>query len=222
MGNLAEILGFVNLAAVGFLFFFMKTHLSNRIGAHGKEHGGVDARLERLDDIVRIQKEIKNGQAEVELAVKRTLDSESHRREKRAAFLERQLSQFYWPLLFLLRRNQIVWRQVMNRGNTPDTLSRELHFKLSREFFYPNNEKMMKIIEEKYFLAQPSIELNEEIDRFLAHQSVFQGIRQSLGEEDVDPVRFGVPWPQGFLPAIETETEALQMEYDRLLAQSDA
>ena len=131
--------------------------------------------------------------------------------KKRMDFLERQLTEFYWPLLFQLKKNNIVWEKILN--DPSDTLSEELNYKMSRDYFYPNNEKMMEIIESKYYLAQPHEELDSQIQNFIRHQAIFQGIRNSLNI-DVDPIRFGEPWPNGFLEQVESYTNKLQLEYD--------
>lgn len=86
---------------------------------------------------------------------------------------------------------------------------------MSRDYFFPNNEKMLTIIESKYYLAQPTKELDEEIQKFIRHQSIFQGIRNSLNETNIDPIRFGEPWPNDFLTQIELNTIELQNEYNK-------
>ena len=135
---------------------------------------------------------------------------------KRVEILEKQLNEFYWPLLFQLRKNDIVWQRVMGVSHSEDELEKELINKLSREYFFPNNEKMLEIIESKYYLAQATEKVKIQIDAFIRHQSIFQGIRNTLNR-DIDPIRFGEPWPNGFLPSIEEHTLKLQAEYDQIL-----
>lgn len=147
---------------------------------------------------------------------RRRHEKESLSYKKRLETLERQLNEFYWPLLFQLRKNDIVWQRILDKRNPNDGLEEKLNFKLSRQYFFPNNEKMLEIIESKYYLALPPEDVREQIDFFIRHQAIFQGIRSVL-KEDVDPIRFGEPWPDGFLPAIEKHTLMLQREYDDAL-----
>lgn len=147
---------------------------------------------------------------------KRALEDERVKRTKRLEFLEKQLTHFYWPLLFQLRKNDIVWERVMDNP-AADGLAQELNAKIERNFFYPSNQRMLEIIEENYYLAQAPAELDEAINRFIRHQAVFQGIRESIGDQ-VDPVRFGEPWPEHFSKLIEARTQELQQQYDALLS----
>ena len=46
------------------------------------------------------------------------------------------------------------------------------------------------------------------------HQAVLSAIRES-GRQNIDPIRFGEPWPKGFFEAIERRTVALQDYFDK-------
>ena len=142
--------------------------------------------------------------------------------KKRLEFIERQLTEFYWPLLFQIRKNDIVYRKIKQRRINDDNqqLSDELFFKLSREYFFPNNEKMMEIIESKYYLAQAPESLDEQIKIFIRHQAVFQGMRKLL-EIPGDPIQFDEPWPQDFFEQVELQTKKLQDEFNREVRRID-
>src|SRR5690242_15086334 len=45
--------------------------------------------------------------------LQRERDVESLTRSKRLAFLEQQLSQFYWPLHLRLQRDDVVWKRIL-------------------------------------------------------------------------------------------------------------
>ncbi len=156
------------------------------------------------------------GKSSWDIYWKRRHEKETLTQAKRMDLLERQLNEFYWPLLFLLRKNNIVWQRILQAHDPGDELEKDLSFKLSRQYFFPNNEKILEIIEGKYYLAQPPKEVSRQIELFICHQAIFQGIRNTL-DNDVDPYRFGEPWPSGFLPAIEAHTLKLQSEYDSFL-----
>lgn len=140
---------------------------------------------------------------------------------KRIEFIEKQLTHFYWPILFYLKKSDVVWQRIVQQIGVDDPLSRELNNKLGRNFFYPNNQKVLQVIENNYYLAQPDEQLEEQIDAFVRHQSVFQGIKESL-VDDVDPIRFGERWPENLLTLIESKTKTLQAEYDKLINNESA
>jgi hypothetical protein len=136
--------------------------------------------------------------------------------EKRLAFIERQLSEFYWPLFFLLQKNNVVFERIVAKWHTNDGFEATLNEQLRRDYFYPNNEAMASLIEQKYHLAQADSEMEQFIFRFMRHQAVFKATRE-LGRQDLDPIRFGEPWPDGFLQLVENRTRALQQSLDREL-----
>jgi hypothetical protein len=154
------------------------------------------------------------GKSSWDLYWKRKIERERISHQKRLDFLERQLTEFYWPLFFQLQKNGVVFNSIMNSKDTNDALSAQLDYDLDRNYFYPNNEEMAKIIETKYYLAQPDEELEKLLMRFLRHQAVFTAIRK-MGLNDKDPIRFGEPWPNGLYEAVEKKTKILQEEFDR-------
>ena len=154
------------------------------------------------------------GKSAWDLYWNRKTEKERVSHQKRLDFLERQLTEFYWPLFFQLQKNSIVFERIMGSKDANDALSAKLDYDLERNFFYPNNEEMAKIIQTKYYLAQPDESLQKLILRFLRHQAVFTAIRK-MGLNDQDPIRFGEPWPMGFYEAIEKRTKNLQEEFDR-------
>jgi hypothetical protein len=155
------------------------------------------------------------GKSTWDLYWKGRSDRKQMAERKRLDFLERQLTEFYWPLFFQLQKNNTVWERVLSKKNPDDALAAEIDYKIQREYFYPNNEEMAKIIETKYHLAQPDKELENFFVRFMRHQAVFKAIRDS-GKQDFDPVRFEEPWPwpKGFFEAIEKRVKFLQKQFD--------
>lgn len=133
--------------------------------------------------------------------------------QKRLDFMERQLTEFYWPVFFLIQKSSIVWNRIMSRKDDNDSLLNKIDYNIERNFFYPNNQEIAKIIESKYYLAQADKELKDVIMAFLRHQSVFSAIKQ-MKYEDLDPVELGEPWPQEFYAIFKDRTLKLQAEYD--------
>ncbi len=135
---------------------------------------------------------------------------------KRTDFLERQLSEFYWPILIQLEKNDMVWNQVKNSDLVKGTISNEFYNKMKQEFFFPNNEEILRIIETKFYLSQSPDSLNSLIQEFVKHQSIFQGIKLHL-KDDTLPDEFGIPYPAALLEEVRNFTEKLQKEYDKLI-----
>ena len=48
------------------------------------------------------------------------------RDEKRLEFLERQLSEFYWPLYIRLEKDRPIWERILDINKEEDSLERSL------------------------------------------------------------------------------------------------
>ena len=62
-----ELIGFVSL---GFLIWFVKSHITKRVERHAQQYGEIDAKVDRLPDLKRIETALKESQAQVELQFK--------------------------------------------------------------------------------------------------------------------------------------------------------
>ncbi|MEK6289687.1 MAG: hypothetical protein AABO57_28560 [Acidobacteriota bacterium] len=147
---------------------------------------------------------------------KRKEQHESVARQKRLDFLEKQLSQFYWPIYLQLQKNNVVWEHLVSGKAINDSLKKQVDSQLYSSFFLPNHENMLKIIEMNIHLAQPDEVLEKILLRFIRHVAIFEALRE-VGIKDVDPIALGEPWPTELFPAIEARLKKLQEEYDKEL-----
>ncbi|MCP4214602.1 MAG: hypothetical protein GY765_08090 [bacterium] len=214
MDYILNILGIVNLFAIAFLWYFVKTHFSNRIEEHARTYGALDAKITRLPELVEIQKEIKQGQADVELVLQRTLNTESLTNTKRLEFLERRLSEFYWPLYWGLQKDNAVWEKILDRKDK-DPLKREIGIAIEEDFILPNHHTMVDIIQSKIHLAEKDNELEKFLLQYVRHVAVYRSMRKAGNEEE--PLTQGEPWPGKLFPIIERHTKKFQREYDTLV-----
>jgi len=156
------------------------------------------------------------GKSAWDLYWKRKEQREYVIRQKRLDFLERQLSEFYWPLYLHLQKNNVVWEHLVNgRANDP-LIKARVDLQLYSSFFLPNHEEILKIIEANIHLAQADYELESLLLRFIRHVSIFRALRQ-VELHNIDPIALGEPWPDELFPAIEKRTKMLQREFDREL-----
>lgn len=135
-------------------------------------------------------------------------------RQKRIEFLERQLSLFYWPLYIHLQKNNIVWDHLVNGTSINFKAKTTVDKQLYQNFFLPNHEAILKLIEANIHLAQPDEELERLLLRFIRHVAVFRAIRDG-GLQNTDPVDVGEPWPTELFPAVEQRLRGLQQQYDQ-------
>lgn len=135
------------------------------------------------------------------------------RRDKKLEILERQLSEFYWPLYLRLEKDNLIWQQVFMGENQ---LSPEIRKRLESHFILPNHEAIMEVLESKIHLARASKELSEQIFQYIRHIAIYQVIREAR-ILDKDPMDFNEPFPQALFQLVNEKKNALQAEYDKLL-----
>lgn len=145
---------------------------------------------------------------------KRKAQRESVTRQKRLDFLEKQLSQFYWPIYLHLQKNNVVWEHLVSGKAIDASLKERVDSQLYNSFFLPNHQSILKIIESKIHLAQPTEVLEKLLLRFIRHVAIFEALRE-VGIKDIDPIALGEPWPAELFPAIESCLKQLQEEYDK-------
>jgi hypothetical protein len=131
-------------------------------------------------------------------------------------FVERQLSDFYWPIYLRLQKDNVVWRRILDRNKGNDALRQKVGVEIERNFILTNHDEIVKIIESNIYLAKADDELLEPLLKYLKHIAVYKAMR-AAGCYDKDPIHLQEPWPRDFFPVIEERTKALQSQYDKLL-----
>jgi hypothetical protein len=144
---------------------------------------------------------------------KRREQAETLARSKRIELLERQLSQFYWPLYLHLQKNNVIWDHLIHGSAIDPALKAQVDRDLYNSFVLPNHEAMVKIIEAGAHLARPDDDFGKLLLRFIRHVTIFKTMREA--ELPYDPIAVGEPWPSEFFGALESRLRATQASYDR-------
>lgn len=137
-------------------------------------------------------------------------------RQKRLEFVERQLADFYWPIYLRLQKDNVVWGTILDRSETDDPLRQSVAREVDLKFIVPNHDEVVRIIETRMHLAQPSKELEEALLRYIRHVAIYKAMRET-GCFDKDPIALGEPWPKNLFPEIQQRTKELQKEYDQMI-----
>lgn len=135
------------------------------------------------------------------------------RRDKRIALLERQLSEFYWPIYIRLEKDNLIWKKVFDADEGIDPAARQT---LEESYLLPNHQEIMDILSGKIYLARASQPLMAALSAYMRHIAVYQSLRRA-GIGDRNPVDFGEPYPAEIFGLLEAEKTRLQAEYDGLL-----
>src|SRR6185295_3529658 len=138
------------------------------------------------------------------------------RRNKKLELLERQLSEFYWPVYLRLQKDNAVWQKILDSRNKEDSLRQRVGTEIEKTFILPNHDEIIKLIESKIHLAKADAELLKQLLTYIRHIAVYKAMRSS-GVFEYDPIHLGEPWPEKLFPLIEERVKALQQNYDTLL-----
>lgn len=136
----------------------------------------------------------------------------------RLQLIERQLTEFYWPIYLRLQKDNVAWERMLDQGKEDEALQK-IGTQIETDFILPNHEEMVKVIETKIHLAQLDKELLEALLSYIKHVAVYKAARAAgftdlhNTQKDLLPL-----WPENLYPIIEQRTKAFQNEYDDLLA----
>jgi hypothetical protein len=129
-------------------------------------------------------------------------------------FLERQLSQFYWPVLLRLQKDSSVWRRVPALSNGDNVFPKEIGERIEKFVILPNHEETVRIIESNIHLVQDE-KVVTLLEKFIRHVAVYSALRSSGSE--LNPIDLGEPYPDELSPLLAKKTRELQDRYNTLL-----
>ena len=132
--------------------------------------------------------------------------------------IERQLSEFYWPMYLRLQKDNIVWRRLLDMVKGQDNPLSRIGSRIETDFILPNHNELVSIIETKIHLAEPDAVLQAALLSYIDHVAVYKAAI-AAGFTDLHGAQRELltPWPHELFPLIEDRTLKLQREYVLLL-----
>jgi hypothetical protein len=160
--------------------------------------------LNRLLQVFKSQQDLKN-----ELAKSRDA--------RHIEFLDKQLSQFYYPIYIRLHIDDAVWKRILDKRGGDEDLRRRLAAAMEKNTLLPNHEEIVRVMQSNIHLAESDGAAFEAMLRYIRHVAVYKAMREA-GCHDRDPASVGEPWPEDLLPMIVKTTGVLQDRYLKLVA----
>ncbi|MCB9502590.1 MAG: hypothetical protein H6696_11675 [Deferribacteres bacterium] len=130
--------------------------------------------------------------------------------------IEKQLSEFYWPIYIRLQKDNALWRLILFKNDEKGSLRQRIGEEIEKKFILPNHEQILQIIENGMHLMSPNKKLEKLIVKYIRHVAIFQALRMA-GEDSILPDEIDEKWPQELFDTIADETFKLQGEYDNLI-----
>lgn len=141
-------------------------------------------------------------------------------------FIDRQLSEFYYPIKLRLEKDTAVWQlsgqlSEKNRKKTGDDFSKYIE----NSVIIPNHEEIVGIISKNFGLIKNADEkydpksLIESINNYQRHFAAYKTLR-TLGIYDLNPIDVckGCEWPHSFLKLISERIVELEKQREELSA----
>ncbi|MGI0484617.1 hypothetical protein ACN4EK_04210 [Pantanalinema rosaneae CENA516] len=134
-------------------------------------------------------------------------------------FIEKQISEFYWPIYLRLEKDNVMWKRIKSLSPENNVLPESASAAIEQEFILKNHQEIVEIIESKIHLAENSAnsrELINELVKFIKHVAIYKTIRTIDELCQVNPVDMNEPYPANLFPLIERNLRELQNRYEQL------
>ncbi|ABA23529.1 conserved hypothetical protein [Trichormus variabilis ATCC 29413] len=134
-------------------------------------------------------------------------------------FIERQISEFYWPIFLRLEKDNVMWKRIKSLSPEHNVLPEAASDAIEKEFILKNHQEMVEIIESKIHLAENannSKDLINELLKYIKHVAVYKTIRSVKELQTINPVDLNEPFPDKLFPMIESNFRELQNRYEYL------
>lgn len=134
-------------------------------------------------------------------------------------FIEKQLSEFYWPIYLRLEKDNVMWKRIKSLSSDKNVLPEAASKIIEKDFIIKNHDEIVEIIESKIYLAENltnSKELIQELLKYIKHVAVYKTIRSIKELERFNPIDLNEPYPEKLFLLIENNFKELQNKYESL------
>lgn len=138
------------------------------------------------------------------------------KRQIRIQTLEKQLSEFYWPMYLRLQKDNVLWKRIKALSASADTLPAEISKNIERAYIIKNHNEMVSVIDKNIYLAQLPPKEFKVVVKYTQHVAIYNAILLQK-ERKYNPIDLKEPFPNELFPIIENNLIALQAEYNKLV-----
>lgn len=134
-------------------------------------------------------------------------------------FIERQISEFYWPIYLRLEKDNVMWKRIKSLSAEKNVLPEAASEAIEKDFILKNHQEIVEIIESKIHLAGDSAngkELIDELLKYIKHVAVYKTIRSIKEFQRFNPIDLNEPFPEKIFPLVEKNFRELQNRYENL------
>src|SRR5205814_8276632 len=114
---------------------------------------------------------------------KSDLSNQRDDRQSAIAYHERRLREFLYPLYYLVRQDDLVFKLMYKNGPHPP-IKTAFGQVVETQTILPNHEKISQLISDKSFLLGSAPKLQATIDQYVYHFAVLKALRASESSSD--------------------------------------
>ena len=148
---------------------------------------------------------------------KATQAAESQDRERKRAFIDKQLSEFYYPILHHLQKDDAVW-SMWNDNQFSDKNGKLAKY-IENDVLLPNHASISRLLESKFNLVRNSSEhiditgLNEQLLQYQRHIAVYKALRSTNDKRNtVDIPNCNCSFPKQLEKEIDKRIASLEAQ----------
>jgi hypothetical protein len=132
-------------------------------------------------------------------------------------FRREQLSEFYWPIYIRLQIDNAVYDDVFGGkdASVPKDVGKPLE-----QFLLDNHKELLKIIQDKFYLAELNPDLEKDLLHYVRHAAVYLAMRTTPRYDNDVPATLNEPYPKDLFQHFESQLKALQSDYNEMLKQT--
>lgn len=140
-------------------------------------------------------------------------------RDKIYSIVEKQLSNFYYPIYFRLQKDNALWILSPQLSGREGALPPETNDIIERDYILKNHSEILSIIENNIHLIEIDNQLQESINAYIKHIAVYDTIRKVHSTNKLNPIDFDAPYPKSFIEIIKDRMTILQKKNNELLSE---
>ncbi|TRX37818.1 hypothetical protein FNW52_02665 [Flavobacterium sp. ZT3R18] len=138
-------------------------------------------------------------------------------RDKIYSQIEKQLSNFYYPIYFRLQKDNALWKLSPQLSGSKDALPQETNDIIEKDYILKNHNEILSTIQNNIHFVEIDNELQESINAYIKHVTVYDTIRKINSTSKLNPIDFDAPYPNSFVEIIKARMTILQKKNNELL-----
>ncbi len=137
--------------------------------------------------------------------------------ENKIQTIEKQLSQFYYPVCFGLEKDNAIWPLSDRLSKDKNVVLPKVANDTVEAYLIQNHTKIVSIIENNIHLIQMDDQLQQSLNAYIRHVTVYSMIRKFPSLKNYKPISFRTEFPKKLIPTIKQRIEKLEKEHNRLI-----